>query len=76
MNVKEIVKNNTASFRNYRQGHAYYEVIVPEKGPFYFPVDLSDVGDATLMREEKAIFLMRYIRKAIEQGTFIPCVKD
>ncbi len=36
-----------------------------------FPVPLSDIGDATLLAEEKAIMLMRYIRMAIDDGTFV-----
>jgi len=50
----------------------YYVVTVPgEEGEFSFPVPLEDVGDATLEAEDKAITFMRYIRKAIEDGTFI-----
>ena len=72
MNIKEIVKNNAVKFQRYRQGHMYYVVTVPgEEGEFSFPVPLEDVGDATLESEDKAIVFMRYIRKAIEDGTFI-----
>ncbi len=31
-----------------------------------FPVPVSDVGDGTFNAEEKAMLMMRYIRKQIE----------
>ena len=36
-----------------------------------FPVSLEDVGGASLFAEMKAITLMRYIRKALEDKTFV-----
>jgi hypothetical protein len=45
---------------------------VPSEGIDYvFPVPLSDVGDATLLATDKAMLFMRYIRKALEEGTFV-----
>ena len=72
MDIKEIVKNNEVRFAFYRQGVAYYNVRVPSAGSEYtFPVPLSDVGDATLLATDKALLFMRYIRQALEQGTFV-----
>jgi hypothetical protein len=71
MNIKEIVKDNTVHFVRYRQGFAYYGVNVPWQGEHVFPVPLADIGDATLERQDKAILFMRYIRKALEDGTFV-----
>lgn len=68
--VKEIVKNNTATFSFYRNGNMFYNVTV--YGVKYcFPVSLEDIGNATLLDTFKAITLMRYIRKALEDGTFV-----
>ena len=36
-----------------------------------FPVSLDDIGGASLFAEMKAITLMRYIRKALEDKTFV-----
>jgi hypothetical protein len=48
----------------------YYEVAVD--GHLYrFPVSLEDLRTATLLAEHKAIILMRYIRKALEDQTFV-----
>jgi hypothetical protein len=70
MNIKTIVKNNTARFSFYRAGHMYYEVTV-EGQTFRFPVSVEDLGTATLLAEHKAITLMRYIRKAVADRTFV-----
>jgi len=75
MNIKNIVKNNVARFSFYRAGHMYYEVAVD--GQLYrFPVSLEDLGTATLVAEHKAITLMRYIRKALEDHTFVKVVRN
>lgn len=79
--IKDIVKDNYVHFVKFRQGFFYYNVNIPMKREngtewfatiFTFPVPLSDIGDATLLNQDKAIIFMRYIRKAIEDGTFLP----
>jgi hypothetical protein len=70
LNIKTIVKGNTARFSFYRAGYMYYEVGV-EGQHYRFPVSLEDLGTATLLAEHKAITLMRYIRKALEDRTFV-----
>jgi len=37
---------------------------------YSFPVRLEDLGEATILAEDKAIFFMRYIRKALESNEF------
>ena len=70
MKLIEIVKNNTVRFSHYRASHLYYNVDV--KGETYmFPVPISDVGDATFSNEDKATLFMRYIRKALDENTFV-----
>jgi hypothetical protein len=77
MNIKDIVKDNHVTFLRYRQGVLYYCVSVPGVlQEHMFPVPVTDVGDATLEAREKAIMFMRYIRKAIAEGTFVPVFKD
>lgn len=72
MDIKEIVRDNVVRFERYRQGYAYYSVEVPPQGARYvFPVPLDDVGDATLGAVEKAIVFLRYIRRALDDGTFV-----
>ncbi len=59
-NIKEMIKDNKkVHFKFYRAGNLYYQT---ECG-FLFPVPIVDIGDATFNTEEKAILLMRYIRK-------------
>ena len=72
MDIKTIVKDNTVRFLRYRQGIAYYGVDVPVEGAYMFPVPLEDIGDATLELEDKAILFMRYINRAMKEGSFVP----
>ena len=70
-NIKNIVKDNRVTFERYRAGVFYYRVEV-KNGPLCeFPVPVEDIGEATLLKEDKAMLFMRYIRKAIDAGTFI-----
>lgn len=70
MDIKKIVKGNMARFSFYRAGYAFHEVEV-DGVKYKFPVSLEDLGTATLLAEHKAITLMRYIRKALEDKTFV-----
>ena len=70
MNLTTIVKDNKVLFSHLRKGFAYYNVNY-EGDTYVFPVSLEDIGDATLLNEDKAIILMRYIRKAISANEFV-----
>jgi len=64
----EIVKNNKALYSHCQGSKLIYDISV-DNIKYSFPVDVSDkseVGDAIFNKEEKAMFLMRWIRKAIE----------
>jgi len=63
MEIKDIVKNQNANFVFYRDKSLFYET---DNG-FQFPVPIEDAGSATLNQQEKAILLMRYIRKHLER---------
>ena len=68
--IKQIVKGNMARFCFYRTGNMFYTV--DEEGQKnQFPVTHEDIGGATLTAEFKAITLMRYIRRAVTDGTFV-----
>lgn len=68
--LKTIVGgNNKAKFSFYRDGNFFYEVLV--QGQTYcFPIPIEDAKGTTLFAEFKAITLMRWIRKALENKTF------
>ena len=70
ISIKDLIKNNTAELYKYRQQHVYYTIVHGGK-TYMFPVPLEDVQDATLNRTEKAITMMRYIRKAVDAGSFV-----
>lgn len=69
MDIKDIIRDNTVRFDFLRAGVAYYRVVVNDEA-YRFPVRLSDIGDATLLSEDKAILFMRYIRKALTDNEF------
>lgn len=73
MKVTDFVKlNSHAYFNYYRCGVCYYTVRHLSKDELYiFPVPIEDLGNATIGAVEKAITLMRYIRKAIQEETMV-----
>ena len=71
-----MVKDNVAKFSFYRDGQLWYRVDWKtedgEHQSFNFPVPIGDIGNATFGHTEKALLMMRYIRKHIktrEQGS-------
>jgi len=70
LSLKDIVKDNVVRFSHYRAGYLYYSINVDNEG-YSFPVPISDVGDATFLKEDKAILLMRYIRQSLSDKTFV-----
>ena len=73
MNIKDIIKDNMVEFGYAREGKLYYFVQYNEKW-YQFPVpfdDIKEVGNATFNATDKAIYFMRYIRKAIDNNDFI-----
>lgn len=74
LTLKDIVKDNNVEFVRYRKGVLYYIVNVKDDGmdTFYeFGVPINDCGDATFACSDKAIMFMRYIRKALDDNTFV-----
>ena len=71
MTIKDLVKDNTATFDSYRCGTFYYTIPFDEVTEYQFPIPVDDLGNATLNKTEKAIHLMRYIRKAMEENTLV-----
>ena len=62
-NVKDLVKDNKkVHFSFYRAGELWYE----HEDGLLFPVPISDVGDATFLKTDRAMLFMRYIRKHID----------
>ena len=68
--IKEIVKDRYARFLYYRCGVLYYTVDLDGE-EYMFPVPTEDLMEASVNKEERAITLMRYIRKALDAGSFV-----
>lgn len=61
-NIKEMVcDNKKAKFLFFKLNELWYET----ETQFKFPVPINDVQDGIFNAEEKALLLMRYIRKHI-----------
>lgn len=61
--IKSMVSGDKkVRFLFYRKGELWYET---ECG-FKFPVPISDTGDGTFNKEDRAMLFMRYIRQQIE----------
>ena len=70
--IKMLVSMEGAVFSRYFDGNLWYSILYgleDDKGYlekehwFEFPVPVSDIGTATFAAQEKAILMMRYIRK-------------
>ena len=70
MTLKDLIKDNKAIFSYYRAGNLFYQIAY-ENNVYSFSIPIEDIGDATFLAEEKAILMMRYIRKAMETNTLI-----
>lgn len=76
MTLKEIVTLPAeAKFTHAIAGTLYYR-ITTDNMVVEFPIDMNDVGTTTFVASYKPITLMRYIRKAIENGTLIKVDKS
>ncbi len=70
--IKDLVKdNNKARFSFLLMNDLLIYEVAWNGMIFEFSIPSSDLGDATLPHEEKAITLMRYIRKAIADGFLV-----
>lgn len=70
MNLTELVKNNTVRLDSYRQGNLYYNIDF-DGDTYQFTVPIDDVGTATMPREDKALYYMRWIKPSIKDNTLI-----
>lgn len=71
--IKDIIKDNKVYFLFAREGKLYYGIDYLDK-TYQFPIPFCDeheVENATFPREDKAIYFMRYIRKAIDNEDFV-----
>lgn len=70
--IKDLVKdNNKARFSFLLMNDLLVYEVSWNGRVFEFSIPTSDLGDATLPAEEKAITLMRYIRKAMDKGELV-----
>jgi len=73
MDIKDfVVKDNMAYFDSFRAGVFYYTIYkVNSDIGYQFQIPIEDTAGATFKAEEKAITMMRWIRKSIQDNTLI-----
>lgn len=82
--LSDFVKDTLACFRYYREGYLYYNITIfrdgkgaiskvnPESMEYWmFPIPIDDTKGATFDNMCKSIELMRWIRKALSNGTMV-----
>ncbi len=74
--ILDLIKDNHVYFLEYRKGVLWYYIHAEEvpglpTNTYKFPVPITDIGDATFCTKERAIMTMRYLRTAINEGTFV-----
>lgn len=72
--LKEIVKGTTAKISHICNGIIYYNIDVGDDTTYQLGIDCTDMSEwknTYLYTEFKAITLMRWIRKSIENGTLV-----
>jgi hypothetical protein len=63
LSLNDMVKDNKqVSFLRFKAGELWYRT---EDG-FDFPVPVADVGNATMLAQDKALLFMRHIRRQID----------
>ena len=63
MRLFDMVNNQQAHFQYFRDKELWYKT----DDDFLFPVPISDVGTATFLSSDKAIFFMKWIRRYKEE---------
>jgi hypothetical protein len=73
MNITDFVsKANTAHFNSFRNGVFYYDIShLRSSEKYQFQIPIEDVSGCTLEANQKSVSMMRWIRKSIEEKTFI-----
>ena len=77
--LKEIVKDNKANITHVCEGKVYYEIQVLntayERDNSIYQLEINSNSDewkaTNMFADEKAITLMRWIRKGLKDGTFV-----
>lgn len=72
MILKDIIKDNFVKFSHACEGILYYNVDVDGK-TYEFPVDMNnkeDIGTGVFLRDDKAIYFLRWIRKSLNSDKF------
>jgi hypothetical protein len=70
--ISKMVKNDAMSFFDrFFDGKLVYKILNPlDEGWYYYDIPVSEAKGGTFFKEEKAIYHVRWIRKAINSNQF------
>jgi len=72
LRMVNLIRKNKVEFHRYYQGNFYYRIREPfTKVSYQFKIPMEDIMGTVLLREDRAIVFMKWIRKAINNNTFI-----
>lgn len=73
LTVKDFVsKDNQVYFDSYRSGIFYYKIFkIGTDDTYLFQIPIEDTAGATFLYMDKSISYMRWIRKSMDNDTFI-----
>ncbi len=73
MQLGELIKNNNIDFHKYDRGKMYFQIFHFEENSYFtFPIPVADIPEhMNIYSTDRAIIALRWIRKAMENGTFV-----
>lgn len=64
LKLVDHIKNQNVEFQFARESQLFYKT---SETNLVFPVPIEDMGKGTFLRDDKAIYFMRYIRKYLQK---------
>jgi len=69
MNINVVKNNNTVKFEYYSDGALWYS-IRDSNNEYTFPIPIEEAKGGLFKRKDKALYFMRFIRKAVKNKTY------
>jgi len=69
--IAQMVRNKNAYFDRYFDGKLVYKILNPlDENWYYYDIPIEDTRGWTFFKEDKAVYHVRWIRKAIQTNQF------
>lgn len=67
--ITPLIKDNFVYFHKYKSNYFYYR-LKKDDDVYEFSIHLSEIEEAELLSQDKAILFLKYIKKALQSGRF------